>query len=73
MLRVYTRRVFELANGINDVEQARLYLGALGLASLRLAALLKADAWLSGGQDDTIKQTISSALSEIVNELKLSV
>lgn len=41
MLRVFTRRVFELADGIQDLKEARESLGALGLAATRLAALLR--------------------------------
>ena len=73
MLRVFTRRVFELADGIQDLNEARQSLGALGLAATRLAALLKSQMFLEGDQSDEVKQTISQCLTDIVDELKLKV
>ena len=73
MLRVFTRRVFELADGIQDLNEARQSLGALGLAATRLAALLKSQMFLEGDQSDEVKQTISKCLTDIVDELKLKI
>ena len=73
MLRVFTRRVFELADGIQDLKEARESLGALGLAATRLATLLKSQMFLEGDQSDEVKRTITEALNEIVDDLKLKV
>lgn len=71
MLRIQTRRMFALSDGIEDLELASDVLGALGLAATRLATLLKTQSFLTGGQDADVKAAISTALSDIVDEFKL--
>ena len=70
MLRVVTRRVLELANGMNDLESGINLLGVLGLASTRLASLLKVQKMLGGEEDNEISKAISLALSEVIEEFK---
>jgi hypothetical protein len=70
MLRVVTRRVLELANGMDDLEAGINLLGALGLASTRLAGLLKVQKMLGGESDNEISKAISIALSEVIEEFK---
>ena len=70
MLRVVTRRVMELADGVESLDDAMNVLGALGMASMRLAALLKAQRLLCGeGGGQNVAQAISQALSEVVKEM----
>ena len=70
MLRVVTRRVLELANGMNDLESGINLLGVLGLASTRLASLLKVQKMLGGEENDEVSKAISIALSEVIEEFK---
>jgi hypothetical protein len=71
MLRIQTRRVFAMSKGIRDLVLAAEALAALGLASTRLATLLKTQSFLTGGQDADVKSAISAALAAIVEEFKL--
>lgn len=66
MLRVITRRVFELADNEEDIESSIKTLSALGVAATRLARLLEAQKSLGGG--DRTLQLLSQALSEIRDE-----
>lgn len=66
MLRVITRRVFELADNEEDIETSIKTLSALGVAATRLARLLEAQRSLGGG--DRTVQLLSQALSEIHDE-----
>jgi hypothetical protein len=65
MLRTITRRVFQLADGVEELEQAISLLGALGIASTRLANLLKAQKSLGNGQD-----AVMTALSEALEKVR---
>lgn len=51
MLRRATRRVFDLVDRSADLDQMIKFLGALGLASIRTARLLKAQQELGNGDD----------------------
>lgn len=64
MLKTITRRVFELADGVEELGQAVSLLGALGTASTRLANLLKAQKSL-GGEQDPVMAALTDALDEI--------
>jgi hypothetical protein len=72
MLRVVTRRVFDLAQGFDDLTEATQALGALGLAAARLSGLLRIQSLLEFNSSDT-NSAISRALSEVISELKLDV
>ena len=73
MLRVITRRVFSMAKGIDDFDEATVALRALGMASNRVASLLKTQAELGIKHGDDLLSTISSALEEVAQELRLKV
>ena len=66
MLRIATRRTFELANQADDIDQAIKALGALGLASIRTSRLLKSQKELGDG--DQALQVISAAINELLEE-----
>src|SRR3990170_8495662 len=64
MLREITRRVFKLADGVEQLDQAISLLGALGIASTRLANLLKAQKSL-GNEQDGVMTALSEALEKV--------
>ncbi len=66
MLRVATRRAFELANDADDIDQMIKALGALGLASICTSRSLKAQKEI--GDDDLALDAISSAINEVLKE-----
>ncbi len=70
MLRVVIRRVLELAGGIDDFEQARDALSALGSAAARLATLLRTQKTLLG-DTDYVSQAISNGLQDVLKEFKI--
>jgi len=71
MMRVMTRRLLKLADGEDTMAEQANILGVLGLASTRLAGLLRTQRVLSG-ESSEVKSAISQALSEIVEEMKIS-
>jgi hypothetical protein len=66
MLRVATRRAFELANDADDINQMIKALGALGLAAIRTSRLLKAQKELGDGEQAL--DAISTAINEVLEE-----
>jgi hypothetical protein len=66
MLRVATRRTFELAEGAENIDQAIKVLGAMGLASIRMSRLLKAQKEL--GDSDQALSALSDALNDVLKE-----
>ena len=66
MLRVATRRTFELAEGAEDIDQTIKVLGAMGLASIRMSRLLKAQRKL--GDSDEALSALSDALHDVLKE-----
>lgn len=66
MLRVVTRRTFELADRGSDIDGTIKALGAMGLASIRLSRLLKAQKEL--GEGDEALSALSTALDDILKE-----
>ncbi len=70
MLRVVIRRVLELARGVDNLEQARDNLYALGSAATRLATLLRTQK-IHFGDTDYINQAISNGLQDALKELKI--
>jgi hypothetical protein len=66
MLRTATQRTFELANQVDDIEQAIKALGALGMASIRTSRLLKTQKELGNG--DQALSAISAAINEFLKE-----
>ena len=67
MMRVVTRRLLEMARGCKDMGELINVLGALGLASTRVAGLMKAQKFLGGNQnrhDEMIDRAIEGVLKE---------
>lgn len=71
MLRVSIRRVFALADGVDDLEEAVSLLGALGIAAARLASILRTQKILNTGGDSALRAVVSQALSEVLHEMKV--
>ncbi len=66
MLRIATQRTFELANQVENIDQAIKALGALGLASIRTSRLLKSQKELGNG--DQALSALSAAINEVLKE-----
>ena len=66
MLRVITRRTFEIAEDANDIEAMIKVLGALGVAATRLARLLEAKKAIGDG--DTVLVNLSTVMRELLKE-----
>jgi hypothetical protein len=69
MLRVSMRRVFELTEEPDKPEYARLALGSLGLAAIRLARLLLIDREINGDNGGPYS-AIHEALNQVVEEMR---
>jgi len=67
MMRLMTRRLFEMARGCTDMDELISVLGALGTASMRVASLMKVDKFLGGG--DSVRDEISMALEDVTKEI----
>ena len=64
MLRVATRRVFDLANGVESLEKASELLGTLSMAAGKLSGMLRVRALLGTKQPDEFLTIISEAIDE---------
>jgi hypothetical protein len=73
MLRASTRRLFNLSAGDKSIESSIKSLRVLGLSASRLATLLKVQSELDREKGDEFEQATREALTEIVEELRLSV
>jgi hypothetical protein len=71
MLRVITRRVMLLANGVNNLDEAIHALNALGTASVKLAALLRVHKMLGGNEESRVYEALSEALSTVLADKKI--
>lgn len=71
-LRVFTRRIIELANGVESLDEMINVTGALGLSAIRLAGLLKAQKLLTGEDNAGVTAAISQALTDDCNELGIT-
>jgi hypothetical protein len=69
LLRVMMRRTMELADGIDDLNQATRVLDALGAAAGRLANLLRAQKSLSE-KHSQLADEISIAIQQVNSELR---
>ncbi len=70
LLRVLIRRVFEAAHGEEDnLETWMKSLQTLGMACTRLAALIKLQKSMKGGEDGDLAAVLNRALSEVTQEL----
>lgn len=66
MLRVVTRRTFELADQTNNIDELIKALGAMGLASIRTSRLLKSQKDLGNG--DQALSVVSNAINQVLKE-----
>jgi hypothetical protein len=69
LLRVMMRRMMELADGIDDLNQATHVLVALGAAAGRLASLLRTQKSL-GASHSQLADEISIAIQQVNAELR---
>ena len=69
MLRVMIHRTMHLAEGLDDLVEARRVLDALGAASARLANLLRAQKHLQGNRSG-VADEISIAIQQVNQELR---
>jgi hypothetical protein len=70
MLQTLIRRLFDMADGAQSMDELIDALRALGVGSTRLAALLRAQKQLQGQAGDETLQAINEALSEVLGELR---
>jgi hypothetical protein len=70
MLRVWTRRVMAIGDGVETLDEAIHVLRALGSASLHLSHLLRSQKSL-GGTTDEFEQNFLKALDEVQREFKI--
>ena len=70
-MRVYTRRMLELADGIDNLDHAISILYALSMSSGRVAMLARTQQLLQGSQDQKITAALNAALDQVIQELKL--
>ena len=73
MLRVYLRRLLEMAEGIEDTRQAALILEKVSLVTVRIATLAKAQRILTGDQDARVATALSEALQDVIKEMDLRI
>ena len=71
MLREIMARVLALANDADDLETVQNLLGSLGVASSRLAGMLKTQRILTPSENDDLSNALATALSTVVKELNL--
>jgi hypothetical protein len=67
MMRVFIRRVIRFADGVDSLDEAISVLRILGIASSKLAGLLRTQKML-GEDTDAVTEALSSALSEVIKE-----
>lgn len=70
MLRVWIRRVMAFGDGVESLDEAIGVLGALGVASLQLATLLRAQKNLGGGSDE-FERELMRAMDAIHREMNI--
>ena len=73
VLRVYLRRLLELADGIEDTRHAAAILDKVSLVTVRIATLAKAQRILSGDQDARVATALSEALQDVMKEMNLRI
>jgi methyl-accepting chemotaxis protein len=69
LLRVMIRRTMELAEGVDDLQDATRVLDALGAASTRLASLLRVQKIVSDNKSSAA-EALSTAIQRINEELR---
>ena len=73
MLRVYLRRLLEMAEGIEDTRQAAAILDKISLVALRISSIARAQHILAGDQDARVATALSEALQDVMKEMDLRI
>jgi hypothetical protein len=68
MMRVVTRRLLKLARGCIDMKELINVLGALGLASSRVAGLMKTQKFIGGNVFDEV---VDEAIEQLKQDWKI--
>jgi hypothetical protein len=71
MLRVMTKRVFEMAEGVDSLDTAVKVLTSLGVSATRLANLVRVQRTLDQDEELDMGRAISRALAEMRREMGL--
>jgi hypothetical protein len=71
LMRVYIRRLLELADGEEDLKTALIRLEGLGNASIRVAKLLRTKRLLTPNEGNDVAKAIGEALQAVVKEMQL--
>lgn len=69
MMRVITRRVLQLAQGTEDLDEAMHLLNTMGMAAIRLASLLRIQKLL-GANEDKVGQALTAMLTDAIEKIK---
>lgn len=69
LLRVSIRRLFELASKKETIEEWTVAIEAIGVASVRLAGLLKTNQLINGGRSG-LSDALAVALNEVTRDWK---
>ena len=67
MMRVVTRRLLKMARGCKDIGELITVLNTLGMASTRLAGLMRTQKFL-GGNRDRFDEFVDRAIEEVLEE-----
>ena len=68
MLRALIRRLYAMSSGVESVDELMVTLRAVGVASTRLAALLRAQKSLLSGNGEALA-TINQAIQQVNDEM----
>ena len=72
MMRIITRRFLELAQKAKTMKETATVLNTLGMASVRLASLLRVQNLLKGDMKAKVMDDLEEALREVAKELGIS-
>ncbi len=71
-MRVWTRRMLQLADGTDSLDDIISVIHALSISTSRVAMLARQQQLLSGGQDAQITDAFNIALANIMEEFDLA-
>ena len=72
LLRVFTRRIFELVDGSDNLNDMVAATGAISTIMGRITSMMRVRSMIGGNAGQDVARAISEALSDIVKELNLS-
>lgn len=73
MLRVVTRRLLQLSEGVDEIDTTIHIVSTLGMSAIRLAGLLQARKLLGGDKDAETLSIINQAIGDVVKEMRLKI